>query len=182
MLFQASFFCHITDVNQSYLFGHVARASPEDNRLSALLAAVRKETCGRTKNITGRPRTTWSQSVENNLAPMTIGLQSDQRRAAAHLVTGCETPLSSLTRTDSTKRQELHWRGAALPLSVHRWYNSEFLFGPQRRVWADSPRFVYSSFIVCNSFCSLLVFNKLFYLHKIRRINSINDKHNRFSS
>ena len=49
MRFQAKFSSDITHLNQLYLFGHVARASQEDDRLIALLAGI-EMTCGRMKN------------------------------------------------------------------------------------------------------------------------------------
>ena len=63
-----------------YLFGHVVRAFTEDDRLRALLAAMRKPVAG-WKMPKGRPRTTWTRSVESDLAPMNIDPHSDLREA-----------------------------------------------------------------------------------------------------
>ena len=62
-----------------HLLGHVARAFPEDDRLRACCQANRKPAAG-WKIPKGRIRTTWTRSVENDLAPLNIGLHSAQDR------------------------------------------------------------------------------------------------------
>ena len=70
----------ITNLNKSYLFGHVARASPEDNRLRNLRAAMRKPVAG--WNISkGRLRTTGIRRVKNDLSALNIGIHSVLRKA-----------------------------------------------------------------------------------------------------
>ena len=62
-----------------YLFGHVARASPEDDRQRAVLAAIGNlRPDGKVQN--DLVYTTWTRRVENDLAPLNIGLHSDLKK------------------------------------------------------------------------------------------------------
>ena len=70
----------ITHLNHLYLFCHFARAFPEDDRLRALLAAMRKLAAG-WKLRKGRPKTTRIRSEKNDFAPMNIGLNWYLRKA-----------------------------------------------------------------------------------------------------
>ena len=69
----------IPNLNQLYLFGQVARASPEDDCRRAFLATIGNH--GRMERPQQRHRTTWTQSVEDDLAHRNIGLHSDVRQA-----------------------------------------------------------------------------------------------------
>ena len=63
--FQASEVCSIdiTHLSQLYLFRHIARASPEDDRLSALMAEIMKLEAG-WKRLKGLRRKTLTHDPE----------------------------------------------------------------------------------------------------------------------
>jgi len=62
------------------LFGHIARSAPEMNHCRALRVAIRGPPAD-WKRPRGRPRQTWTRTVENDLKPANIGLQTAWRRA-----------------------------------------------------------------------------------------------------
>jgi len=62
------------------LFGRIARSAPEMDHCRAPRAAIREPPAD-WKRPRGRPRQTWTRTVENDLKPASIGLHTAWRRA-----------------------------------------------------------------------------------------------------
>ena len=84
----------ITRLNQWCVFDHIARASPVENHRRALRMAIRKHVVG-WKRPKRRPRTTWTRIMNNDLAPLNIGLhktlQKTQDRTGYRLLVATST-------------------------------------------------------------------------------------------
>ena len=62
------------------LFGHIARADPSQDHSRALQAAINRLPTDWRRRI-GRPRRTWLRTIESDLQPTNLGLNSAWLRA-----------------------------------------------------------------------------------------------------